>query len=133
MDTVKILWVHDEFNGPMNGLAEYNNDKVWFERLNDDKESEERNYKLKKVDALYITDVLENNHKLFCEQTGAPLNHGDPIKINRKHISSNKNTMITTKTFTHAYDPMNIPGEILIVIKESQFSNYFVPRRVEME
>jgi hypothetical protein len=34
MSHIKILWVQDEYDGPMNGLAEYNGRNVWFSRLN---------------------------------------------------------------------------------------------------
>lgn len=35
MSKVKILWVQDENNGPVNGLAEYNGEKLWFSRTTD--------------------------------------------------------------------------------------------------
>jgi len=30
MPQAKILWVQDDFDGPINGIAEYNNEKLWF-------------------------------------------------------------------------------------------------------
>ncbi|CAH6420091.1 Hypothetical protein HVR_LOCUS1095 [uncultured virus] len=150
LSLVKILWVHDDFDGPVNGLAEYKGEKVWFERIYLSSE-EERTYNLKKVDSLYIEDILERNHAAYCEQTGAPLNHGDPLKMKRKIQMVNKvdltkiipkgedsvevtqRVLSNTKKFTHSYDPQNIPGEIFTTIKQGQFSNYLVPRRIEME
>lgn len=149
--SVKILWVHDDFNGPMNGLAEYEGEKVWFDRVSNEEQSEERSYTIKRVDATLIECVLEPDHKDYCEIIGAPLKHGDPIKVKRSRQMVTKmdiasaippgeeslevqpRVLSQTKRFVHRYDPQCLPGEIITTIKESQFTNYFVPRRIEME
>lgn len=96
MAHVKILWVQDEYEGPMAGLAEYNDEKVWFSRINtpsiisstdipvpDIEATNDRIYYLHRLspeDLNKLTDI----HIDYCSQMGAPLDHGDPMVIVRR-------------------------------------------------
>ena len=174
MSQVKIIWVQDEYDGPMNGIVEYNNEKLWFSRVNnpaiissteipvpyisnetDDCQLElERTYVLSRLnnnDMIAIT----NNHIAHCEKMGAPINHGDPIKIKRK-VQSNKisneaiqsmvpegksdvelqvesRALVVIKQYDHSIVPGSISGEYVTTIKESEISNYNVPRTFIVE
>lgn len=162
-ESVKILWVHDEFEGPMNVLAEYKGEKVWFNRVDTRAlpsvvsstdvpvPSEGRTYTLKRIDPNYLERVLEHNHKGYCEETGAPLFHGDPTKIRKRVKTINKmdiakaippgeetlevtqRTLSSVKKFEHIYDPLCVPGEVITTVKEMDFVNYLVPHRIEIE
>jgi len=163
----KILWVHDDYEGPMNGLAEYQGEKLWFKRSSmpdiisstdvpvpsDDSQSSSttRVYVLLKLDPKML-DMIEQNHISYCNETGAPLNHGDPIKLRKKKqivkadfskyipegesfengIETIQRTLTNVTIYKHTYSPQNIIGDYITTINETDFSNYFVPRRVEL-
>jgi hypothetical protein len=105
MEQVKILWVQDEYEGPMSGLAEYNGEKVWFSRINTpsiisstdvpvpDVESatNSRIYYLHRLSPEDL-DKLTDIHIDYCSQMGSPLNHGDPMTIVRKPQSVRMDT-----------------------------------------
>ena len=92
--TVKIIWVNEEYEGPMNGVCEFRGEKIWFMRFNTpsiissdiivnrQEEQDDRLYQLYKLDNQSM-ETLEENHKKYCEETGAPLFHGDARKIFR--------------------------------------------------
>lgn len=156
--TLKILWVQDDFNGPMNGLAEYNGEKVWFSRqtdpnvisstevsapylIPDQEDCKNRSYSLFRLTPENLDAVIANHIK-YCEEMGAPLNHGDPIRMQGKQVvkrlPAEKNakvplkmkTMEQIKRFNHNIIPSEIVGEIVAAVKESDFVNYHVPHRV---
>jgi len=151
----KILWVQDENNGPMNGLAEYNGEKVWFSRVDpskslvspnynetDGKKQEtSREYALTRLSDDILKMVVEN-HIAHCEASGGPTNHGDPIRVRRRpRMNDQKQTETDAKspqslnkvvTYKHTINPSTIYGEHITNIQESQFTNYLVPRRVIM-
>jgi hypothetical protein len=162
---MKILWVHDDFEGPMNGLGDYQGEKVWFSRSlipvtisstdvpiekNGDSDVQSmRVYALTRLSAELLSNI-EENHVAYCNQTGAPFNHGDPIKIRRKTqinkmdlskiipegedgIDATHRTLTHVKVYNHTYDAQSIFGEYVTTIKESDITNYFVPRRVLLE
>lgn len=134
-----ILWVQDEFNGPMTGLAEYNNQKVWFSRIDD-----KRKYNLISLTNELISQ-LENNHQKYCKETGAPLKHGDSHQIIRTVKQETKENLSlcadengevigsfrglsVIKRFEH-----NLPvidGNIITTINENEFTNYYVPHKI---
>lgn len=161
---IKILWVHDDFEGPMNGLAEYEGEKLWFSRsvvpitisstdvpVGENESSEVpsmRVYALTRLTPEFLSRI-EENHVAYCNQTGAPFYHGDPIKIRKipqitkmdlsKIIPEGEDGIDTTqrplaqiKVYNHTYDPQNIFGEYVTTIKETDIINYFVPRRLEI-
>ncbi len=106
---LKILWVHDEFNGPINGMAIYNDKKVWFKRKNlmsvknyreatldgssfryldnDDHDNDDNLYDLYRLPE-NIIQILEKEHAEYCERTGKPLNHGDITNRNKINIKT---------------------------------------------
>jgi hypothetical protein len=167
MAQANILWVQDEYDGPMNGLVEYNGEKLWFSRLNTpsiissteipvpylntDETTEntdvERTYLLHRLSGDDLILVTEN-HLAYCEETGAPVNHGDPfvirsrpkavrmdVEVAKSLIPEGKEVLETTKRplghikrYDHKIIPGTIKGEFVTVIKESQFKNYLIPR-----
>ena len=94
---VKILWTHDSFSGPENGLALYGEEKVWFcslavnPELGKIQETEQPGSDLigkKAVFALIRLDAdklaaLEENHLVYTQATGRPLLHGDPHPVRK--------------------------------------------------
>ena len=163
----KILWVQDEFEGPVNGLAEYKGEKVWFARIDgvtvpsslyappiisstdvpvpiDEIPNYEKHYCLSRLTDECLKEVTLN-HLRHSEETGSPLNHGDPIKIRRRAMVNKMKTPIVQEdenmtirslgkitTYNHKVNPQNIRGEYFDTIKESQFTNFMMPHRVEM-
>ena len=152
-DKVKILWVHDEFEGPLNGLAEYHGDKVWFNRsmISPTDHSSCRLYTLLKLEENTLK-MVEENHVKYCNETGAPLNHGDPLKIRRKQYISKvdlskfateinpkdnsfdatQRVLTSVNVFNHTFNSQGIFGHYTATIKETDFSNYFVPHQIEI-
>jgi len=120
---VKILWVRDYHDGPINGLADYQGEKVWFCRS---MVPSSRSYSLVKLDPDFLK-LIEEDHISFCEKTGAPLNHGDPIKIFRNNHIPN----ITL--YNHTYNPQDVFGTYITSIKEENFSNYLVPYQLSLQ
>lgn len=158
----KILWVQDDHDGPMNGLAEYNGDKVWFARIDGTTipssiyappvvsstdipvpENNIRYYCLCRLTDECLKAVTDN-HIAHCNETGSPFNHGDPIRIKRRPLgqkiefTNNKQTDPTTRSlgqitiFNHKINPQQIQGEYVATIQESEFMNFMVPHRVEI-
>jgi hypothetical protein len=163
MEKHKILWVQDEFCGPMTGVVSYNDELLWFSRVNipqiisstdiNPDETEDRNnytyslYRLspEKMDSLWL------NHQDYCEKTGAPLHHGDPHKLKRKirkivkdppeklvpkdkeYVELEHRAIMDHTTYTHITNTIDVKGEFVITINEKEFSNYSVSRRVEVE
>jgi hypothetical protein len=100
----KILWVQDEYEGPLNGLVEYQGEKLWFSRtdiptmISSTKipvppikisEPNERIYTLTRLNKLDLEKVIEN-HLTYCELTGLPINHGDSLIIrSSKQVAKN--------------------------------------------
>lgn len=171
MSQAKIIWVQDEYNGPMNGLVDYNGEKLWFSRMNNpdiissteipvpfiNEESEDETSKIEPERNYILSRISDNdmaaitaNHISHCENTGAPLNHGDPIKIKRKtqavkmptevaktlvpegqediEVELEPRAMVAIKQYDHTIVPGSITGEFVANIKETEFSNYLVPR-----
>lgn len=162
MSHAKILWVQDQYDGPINGLAEYNGEQVWFSRVGNpsivssteipipylNAESEEtvtenRAYTLYRLSAEDMECVVRN-HIEHCQETGTPLNHGDAIKMRRRPESSNapsnlpENIAVALqplkhlRVYHHKIVPSEVSGEVIATIKESDFSNYLVPRTFEI-
>lgn len=152
----KILWVQDEYEGPMNGFAEYNGEKLWFTRvgtpsiiLSTDnlfqsiEQKNERKYLLYRLNNVDMVSLTEN-HKLHCEKTGSPFKHGYPIKITKKYdIVETNSTSVENKEikfkplgkvkiFKHKILPEKMHGTFVAIIDESNFINYLVPHRVEI-
>ena len=176
MSQAKILWVQDEYEGPMNGLSEYNGEKLWFSRMSNpsiissteipvpyvnsdventsDENLSDRLYKLYRLNPTNMFAV-SMNHVQHCEITGAPLNHGDPIKIKRKtkatkmpteviqsmipegkqdiELEVEHRSMAAVKQYDYNIVPALVTGELVGIIKQSEFSNYLVPRRCVMD
>ena len=133
-DSIKILWIQDEFEGPVNGLADYNGESLWFKKVAD------------KYELLQLThedlEAVISNHKEWCAVTGAPLQHGDPHRIKRtlaNHPHQNKNKqelpkpklepMSTVHIHKHKIIPSAVTGTLITTINSSQFSNFNIPRQ----
>jgi hypothetical protein len=191
---VRILWTHDNFNGPVNGLCSLSGREtpLWFVRLtehsqnvnstvdapdltkndNEDKasslssdsghswsseeqeitKSDEKSNSDERAYALYNLrnlDDVQLMHERYCSKTGAPLLHGDPVKIKRnrqlvkkidysqfkegEEIEGEKRALCRLTQFDYEFDPMSVEigEELVCIVKESQFENYNIPRRVE--
>jgi len=148
MSCATILWVQDELDGPINGLAVYNNENLWFSRLESSTDADsEHVYSLYRLSDDTLKAVTDN-HVAHCNATGSPLNHGDPIIIKRnKHITKMEQTTIESlipsgkegvevepralsnvKSYIHSISTFDITGDLVISLKQSEFTNYFVPR-----
>jgi len=147
--SAKILWVNEEYDGPMNGIAEYDGTKTWFVRLNTPSiitshiivstignGGSDRLYQLFKIDEDSMK-TLEDNHIRYCEETGAPLNHGDSRKTKHTRQKSTVESEVVLKQkpsemkkFIHDL-PRNVQSEYITTIRESEFSNYLVSHRLE--
>lgn len=135
--TAKILWVNEEYDGPMNGFTQFNGNKLWFVRMNTpsiistetlvstNNDESERLYQLYRIDE-ESTRTLEENHERYCFETGAPLNHGDARKAKPKTETKTSEM----KKFFHNL-PKNVDSEYVTTLRESEFSNYLVPHRIE--
>ena len=161
---IKILWVHDEFEGPVNGLAEYGGEKLWFSRSSVPRMVSSTNVPVENGQSLDLTQTrtytltrltpellscVENNHIAYCNETGAPLNHGDPIKIRKRKqvvkadlskimpdgedgIDATQRSLANVKMYNHTYDPQNIFGAYVDTVMEQDIINYHAPRRLEI-
>lgn len=157
--SLSILWVNEEYDGPMNGVAEFNGNKLWFVRFNTPSiipsdiivsigtQEYDRLYQLYSVDEESMK-VLVDNHERYCTETGAPLNHGDSRKVKqlrkdnlpilgRDHEPTGETIQKTTfskpfeiKKFIHNL-PKNIQAEYVSTVRESEFSNYLVSHKLE--
>ena len=141
-EKVKILWMHDEFDGLENGLASYKDEKLWFRR------SPDGGVDLFRLEEFELF-LLEENHERFCKETGAPLAHGDVRKVRRKpavkkedlssiagedgmaEVDFNKRPMNLVKKFSYDYEPTRLTGSPVISVKIEDISNFYVPRMVE--
>lgn len=160
---LKILWVHDDFDGPVNGLALYHGEKVWFARTqlpfiveSPDQplvktEEPTRIYNLTRINPIHL-ELIEDDHIAYCQETGAPLCHGDPLIIKSRpqvlrpdlkqiipegedsiELKPTVRSILSVKQYSHQYDPNVIDGEFVCAVKETDFSNFNVPRRVIKE
>lgn len=113
----QILWVHDYFNGPVNGLLlakkEIGDEKLWFDRCDDSSE-----YKLIKLSSEDIASI-EEKHILYCKERGLPVYHGDPF-IRSKQPR-------TFKIYGNVLKSSDIKGEEVGRIVEKDFENFHVP------
>jgi hypothetical protein len=171
MSRAKILWVQDEYEGPMNGLAEYEGKQVWFSRImkpavvsstnvavpEESKESSDspdlaevtRTYTLYELNPQDM-ELVTNNHSQHCVETGAPLKHGDPIRIKARsnqvkmtpeqakakfpgEFRLKQESLGMAKIYTHKIVPSEVKGEVVATIFESEFENYSIPRMVVRE
>jgi hypothetical protein len=162
MEKATILWVHDYFEVPLNGLAEYKGEQVWFRcdtqhqivsstdvevPIPSKLENSAHEYSLLRLSKEDM-DLVTKDHLEYCTFSGAPLNYGDPVKIKRKtitvkadpktlvepetkHIDASLRSLGDGKHYQHLIIAGTLKGEFLAAIKESDFTNFRVPRRVE--
>lgn len=154
----QILWVYDDFDGPMTGLLQYNDENLWFNRVielsdiinTNDNNSENvvRKYNLMRLNSDFLKEI-KIDHEEYCKQTGAPLNHGDPriikkrpqitkydyekINQNGEDMEATFRSLMNVKLIEHKYNTMNICGEFVATINESDIINYFVPHPIKIE
>ena len=141
-----IIWVNDDFDGPENGLIDYNGEKLWFSRIIE-KGKSERRYTLSRVEPETIV-LLYENHKKKSEITGFPLNHGDPMRVKKQQTTIKRDVaqdipkgsdsldaklraLSSSTGYSHTIIGRNIKGIVVTTIHESDIINYSVPRRVE--
>lgn len=150
---LQILWINDELNGPENGLAQYHDEKLWFVRNSvpsvgsvpsTDAETSEVDYTLIRL-APELLAQIEADHIKFCQESGAPLAHGDPVKMRRRAIQTRidftqvgsdgvevaPQSMGTVKVIKRAINYQSVFGDYVTTVKSSDFQNLNVPRRVE--
>ncbi len=146
--SLEILWVHDEINGPQSGLAQEGEDKYWFER--DILPSEGVNYfKLYRLSPEML-EQIQRNHESYCQETGAPLKHGDPYRFKRDtkmiskgkfenivpegeesvEVAVNKRVLTESKVFYHNFNSFEMGGEYVRSVSEGDFKNFTVPRQI---
>lgn len=129
-----ILWVHDDFDGPVNGMASYEGKEVWFCRTvlpgvvssTDIKTPNvidlKREYKLFDLQP-DIAKKLTEIHDEYADLMGYPKRHGDGFSLK-------KSVTVAVKKFEHGYDPNAINGTYIKTIKEEDFKNYLVAKRL---
>lgn len=142
----KIVWVHDDFDGPYNGVAtldEVENKIFWFKRIGYD------------YDFIELTEdqgkFLLNCHIDYCKEMGKPIYHGDPYiiksNIKLKKIDFEKETsslsedskpsgyegttrgLDTVVKAQHSFNSEEIVGEPFITLTEKDFINFHIPRK----
>jgi hypothetical protein len=135
----RILWVQDEYNGPLNGLIEYQGSSLWFTRNNVEPNSDihysmdrsviTETYSLYRLPPSVLDQVI-HNHRQYCAVTGAPLNHGDPKRIKRgvtpKRSAEYKHTIIPV-------DVVNMGAELVSTVTSAQITNLILPRSIILE
>lgn len=91
-----------------------------------------RRYRLLRLNS---TDMraLNENHANYCRETGAPVLHGGPRLVRAKNVSNGRSALSTPTEFVHSIVSFNITGEEVAIIKQSEFSNYWVERRVVVQ
>lgn len=138
-DNVHIVWVRDHYDGPLNGLAMINDEKLWFKRnnlvpINIDNNhviEDDPEYSLLRLSPEDLK-LVEDNQKDYCAATGEPQHHGDARHKRTTMIKENANDkMVECKVFHHRYIAQDITGELVKVIRESDFDNYYVPHVIE--
>ena len=149
--TLKILWTQDQLEGPVNGLALYEGEKLWFRRMHTAEPVDFRRYALLRISEDQLK-MVEDDHHRYCEEMQSPFHHGDP-RVLRKKTSVHRGDlkammpegksfievpmavqgMVLVKQYVHLYNPDQIEGEIVKEVPESEFSNYNVPQRVIWE
>lgn len=160
-----IQWVYDEFEGPVSGVALHDGKTVWFDRTSigvpamvsstdvpvtaTTATPQEPEYALSVLPDELLEQVRAD-HVAFCEATGAPVNHGDPIRMLQRpyvqrpdvtaiardengFIDAQVRSLISKTQVRRNFAPGSVKGELVTVVKQSHFTNYYVPRRVEIE
>lgn len=144
----KILWIHEHFQKPLNGLMLFENEELWFsyEPINPEEHKDGADYYLYKLDDDTMEKVKEN-HKAYCEYTGEPFFHGDP-KIIKSEITKEKNLkpknedeiieglmkpLLIVKAYTHKFLVSEIKGEFVNSINKTEIINLNVPRLIKRE
>lgn len=134
---MKISWVHTytEKNVPKNGLAIYNNQKVWFDKVPDYDDE----YYIMELDSETI-ESLEKEHHEYCEISGEPFYYGEP-KYHKKIKNLERNApegeysgyyspLMQVSKMTFKIIPERLSGDILKIFKKEEFENYYVARKV---
>lgn len=135
----KIEWVHDDFDGPFNGVATIIEPEIegtfWFTRVGDNFEF----IQLTSDEDKFVFSC----HKQFCEETGKPVMHGDPyiirslqsqVKMEFKPDPDIEGYEGTTRGLDnvvkaqHSFNPEEIRGDIFAVLKKQDILNYNIPR-----
>jgi hypothetical protein len=152
----QILWVNDDLDGPENGLALYQGEKLWFVRntvpplvssvpnVPVPPAESSVNYTLIRLTPALL-DQIEADHIAYCEASGAPLRHGDPIKIKRNRappridfskvgpegVEVEPVSMGHVKIVNRSINYQSIFGDYVATVASHEFENLNVPRRVE--
>jgi len=143
---LSILWVQDEYDGPMNGLAEYNGEKLWFSRLNTpsiissteipvpyntiENTFNDRSYLLYRLNEEDL-QLVTKNHLEYCKITGAPVNHGDPITIKTRPETSRMDPEVAKSLIPEGKDFLEVFKRPLANIKN--YSHKIAPASIKGE
>lgn len=114
---VKILWINQRDDTPIDGLGQIDNRKIWFSRIKNDR------YDLYTLNEEAIKEI-EIEHEILCNKLGLPLYHGDPYKMEFKPSENN------IKVYERIINPKLIDSQYLMTIDKSHFSNYLVPHQI---
>lgn len=156
---VEILWVQETFEGPKSGMCKYQDQELWFVRLDPPKIQSSTDIVISNTDIKYDTDfkyilfkldsetydLVNSEHIRYCQETGKPLKHGDSYKrqenkiiqpmdkstIGEEGLEVSNRGMYNIKNFTYKYSPSNIIGEYVTTITKQRFSNLYVPHKIE--
>jgi hypothetical protein len=154
-EQVKILWVRDQYFGPVNGLAQYQGNKVWFRRVEDEytrpKERSSNDYnnedkiypdvkkysfELLQLDESILAGV-EADHEEYCKLTGMAAQYGEAHKINLpaqvepKEEENKWRGLGRVAVHKFKYNPQQIQGKVIAKIQAEQISNYLVAHEVK--
>lgn len=110
---------------------------------------EERTFNLLRLTSEQMAEVTKN-HTEYCSKTGAPLYHGDPwrkkplVQVVKASPEEMKTALpegkesfevqprLLSNVIQHEFtvSPMNVTGEYITTIKQSDISNYFMPHTI---
>lgn len=142
---LEMLWHCNFWDGPLNGVALYNGDVVWFECVIDHgmgDEDEQDDYPLWGLREFAIYELTEEqkmhavfNHILFREMVGSNSDHkpefhswftrGENFEFFYNDLKE------CQKKHAHLWDIDYTKGKKLGVFADHEFKNYVRPRRVE--
>lgn len=172
-DSLKILWAAVTLSQPICGLALMNDVKVWFQQLDveqsivspkplagtttaetldllDDEDFDESDWKPPVFRYQILTlnpetlATLEQDHLDYCQATGEPMYHGDPIASKtpsmgqqgegyRQNFDEFTFTGLTQESteYAHKLNVLQVSGTELMIVESTKFSNFLVPHMIK--
>lgn len=130
-DKIKIVWVHDYLDGPMNGVVVFkastektgcgHDKKLWFNRV------EENKYEIVELSKEKM-DEIEANHKQYCEELGLPVNYGDVVRRERRRETELGCGMM--KICKKKFRAEEIRGTRKMLVGKENFENFYIQHRI---